>query len=157
MALYGEIDPVFNEYVDYPGVKLGACDPFHLLQDHIVRKPLAVGPVAAHGVVNVRAAYFPGRQGYVAALQALRVAAAVEVLMVGGYYHRDRFHEGYALQYLFPDLGVLFHADAFFVGQGSGLVKDAFVNPDLPEVMEKRGVLERLYLFGGKPHELAEL
>src|SRR4051794_12482100 len=128
-------------------VELGAGVLAELANGLAVIHPPAVGAVGHHRVVGVAGEDDAGPDRDLLALQAVRVAAAVEALVLAADDASHRAEARDRSQDALADDRVGLHDLELVVGQLGGLVEDVVGDGDLADVVQQRGVANAVTAF----------
>ncbi len=140
------------EDVDHLRIELGAGVVAQLMKGLGVGQCRAVGPVVDHGVVRIGDRDDARADRDLVALQAVRVAASVEALVVVEH-HRDGLAQARRLlQDDLADAGMLADRLPLLVAERGGLVEDLVGDGDLAEIVEERRDADALDLLAGEAH-----
>src|SRR5713226_8195600 len=137
------------------GVKLSSHESADFPEGVVNFHRRLVGTVGGHGVEGVRDSNDARHQRNIGRFLAVRIAAAVHVLVVqldaGNHFLelRDRAHDVGAFD------GVLLHQVELFRSQGAGLFEDAVVHADFTDIVQERGDADFVEILGGKAELLA--
>ena len=124
------------------GVELRAGAALDLFARVRERQSLAIGAVADHGVQRVRDGENARAEGNLLALQAARIAGAVEEFLVSEDDFCGVAQEGNADQHVVADFAVLAHDLLFVIGERAGLAQNAVGNGHLADVVQESGARE---------------
>src|SRR5437867_247924 len=151
------LDAHLDERFDDDRVELSAGIRAELAERVLWSERDAIRSRARHRVVRVGDRDDLGSEGDLAALEPVRVARAVEVLVVRENEGPDPFEHRHVAEETRADRRVGAHLDPLFIGELGGLREKRLRNPDLAHVVEERAQLYRGDLLGAEAELAADL
>lgn len=144
--VFAEVKPVLlgdgGEDFDDFGIELRAGAATNLFTSVAHRQSFAVGAVADHGVERIGDGEDAGAERNLIALEAARVAGAIEELLVGEHDLGSIPKERDANEHVVADLAMFAHDLLFVVGERSRFAENAIGDSHFADVMEESGTGE---------------